>query len=338
MLARSQRLPVACARRDRGAALIEWLVAAPVVLLLGAMLLQWALLLHARHALDFALQQAVRAAVLDHGSTLSARQGLAAGLAPFWLAPSAEIAIERVRAGEAAGWLSWHRSGPPDAVFTDFAQPAVDAFGELIPGLEELPNDNLRFRDDAPGPASGLTLFEANRLRLDMDYGIPLIVPLIGPLVVRTMEMIDGCRRPRPLRLVLVLLHGPSPSPGGSAWTCAFYRAPEVVGGPPVWRLPVRLTAIDRMQSTLRAAETTVPGRLGPPSPTARVGDDAARDPHDPETVPASDTRHPADSVPSDTGPAPASAAPEPRIDDFARELNGSSRPSEEGVCDPAGG
>lgn len=68
----------------RGTAFVETLVAVPIVLLLGLGALQWALLLHARTAVEYALLEVARAGSVAQARPDAIEAGLARGLMPFW--------------------------------------------------------------------------------------------------------------------------------------------------------------------------------------------------------------------------------------------------------------
>ncbi len=253
--------------------MLEWLVAVPVVLLLGLGVLQWALIWQARHALEFAALRAAQVAATAHGEAGAVRSGLADGLGPLWGEASAQLSLLTIDEGEQAGWLAWQRIGPSPEVFADFAEPARDAFGQLIPNLQEIPNDNLRFRDGEAGSASGLTLQQANQLTLQVRYGVPLMVPLVSSLIVRVMEVIDGCAPSERLQVVVTDMDQPEADANARAWACGFYRAPGQVGGEPVWRLPLQVAASARMQSALRAAgDSSEASSEAPLPPERRIG------------------------------------------------------------------
>jgi hypothetical protein len=54
-----------------------------------------------------------------------------------------------------------------------------------------IPNDALESRSMAPGRRSGISLQQANVLRLEISYCRPLIVPFAGPLLVGTLRLLD---------------------------------------------------------------------------------------------------------------------------------------------------
>jgi hypothetical protein len=259
-----------------GTSTVEWLVAAPFVLLLGLGTLQWGLLFNARQALDYALQQATRAGAVSAASAGSIERGLAHGMLPYFggteigqpVSASLPAALAKVQGGKAAGWLNWRQLSPTRASFDDWGEPARDAMGDPVAGAIEIPNDNLRYRSRAVGTSSRQTLADANLLKLELTVGVPLAVPLVAPLAVWWMEIVDHCRAAAPRMLGAVPL--PAGSVGldqagsetGQSWRCPYYRARDDEGRA-LLRWPVRLHALMRMQS---------PARLWAHTPFATAG------------------------------------------------------------------
>jgi len=274
-------------RGPRGIAAIETLLAAPVVLLLGLSALQWALVFHGYQAVSHAALEAARAGSLDHAYAAAVERGLARGLAP-WLFGSTgpeDHAANIARAGadlargKAAGWASWRRLSPTTQSYEDWAVTARDADGNPIPGLVEIPNDNLTvssgamlpssgvsgYRDSEPiGAASAQTLADANLLKIEFTYGVPLTVPLIGRVAAWLMRAIDGCPESAvPMRLGAVDLGTPQPATERRSWACAHYAATGDDGrARPRW--PVRVSATVRMQSPARDRDAAEARREDP--------------------------------------------------------------------------
>ena len=191
-------------RRAKGAAMLEWLIAVPVMLFCALAIVQLCLLIQARQALRLGAMEAAREASVSHADPQAALRGLARGLSP-WLygASSTQDALVgplqtqiRLSLAVQAGRLKITQLSPTASSFHDWAEPARDALGRAIDGLLEIPNDALRFRstDGQPpggvgsatsgsptGLRSGQTLLQANLLRLQVDYAVPLVVPLVGP-------------------------------------------------------------------------------------------------------------------------------------------------------------
>lgn len=265
----------------RGIAAVETLIAAPIVLLLGLSVLQWGLVFHGRGAVSYAAFEAARAGSVDHASAAAIERGLARGLAP-WLygadspeehAMNVQRTAVHLALGEAAGWASWRRLAPMAESFADWAEPALDANGQPIADVQEIPNDNLSLRTGMRMPATGVagyrgaepigvsskqTLSDANLLKIEVVYGVPLTVPLIGRVAAWVMQAIDGCGAAagaavtsHALRLGTVDLGVPTPQASSRAWACAHYGAIDETGRlRPRW--PVRVSATVRMQSPAR--------------------------------------------------------------------------------------
>lgn len=275
--------------RTGGFSALETLLAVPIVLLLGLAALQWALVFHGRHAVAHAAIEAGRAGSVDHGSDEAILRGLIRGLTPWLYGASGPedhlVNLARTRAhlalGAAAGWAAWERLAPTPSSFEDWGEPARDANGDEIAGLVEIPNDNLALREGARVPASGVsgtrngepvgtasgqTLADANLLKVEFVYGVPLTVPLIGRLSAWIMTNVDGCTATPASRRVLGTVDlGVPTSTAARAWTCAHYAAVDERGNPrPRW--PVRASATIRMQSPARnaAASDTPPASTGP--------------------------------------------------------------------------
>ena len=270
--------PVGPFHGESGATMVELLLALPVVLLLGLGIAQFMLVYQAKHALDYALTQAARQGAVSHASGDSIRDGLAVGLVPYlygagdWnqLLLAEARATEHVEQGLSAGWIRLRQRAPTLESFADWAEPALDPMGDPIPGVVEIANDNLDSRrlrmqplsgiagerlSEPIGQLSGQTLADANLLRLELIYGVRLVVPVVGILLVRTLSIWNGCSAPTsPDRLGLLTLGSVDRLASASSWMCAFLTAPDGDGRPNA-RIPLRASATVRMMSTARRSE-----------------------------------------------------------------------------------
>ncbi len=314
----------------RGATAIETLVALPVLLLVALGAVQFALLYHARHALNHALVEAARAGTMAHADPRAVREGLARGLVP-WLygaADLAEYALNLARAGsavaegEARGWIVLEQVSPTSAAFDDWAEPARDVNGEVIAGLREIPNDGLAHRASRDRPASGVggvrdpgepigvasgqTLADANLLRLRLDYGVPLSVPVIGRVLAWALRTWHGCSPATVRTLGLVNLGRAGIADRGSSLACRMLSTGGAgPSGRPRW--PLRVTATLRMQSPARHAGGAVLAAAEPVGPVAPVG--AGDDRLEPYRVPGGV----GGSAPAGGQAPPAGRAPDPQ-------------------------
>lgn len=322
---RGGREPYATLRPRRGVALADALIAAPLVLWLGLSIFQWGLVFHGRYAVNHALQEAARAGSVQHADPAAIELGLARGLVPY-LYGSADVAergrnLARAEAhlvrGREEGWVRWTQLSPTPASFADWGVAAVADDGQALAGQVEIPIDSLRHRAVSAQPAggssgsrgreaigsnSGQTLADANLLRLEMMYGLPLSVPLVGRLAAWIMSRADGCggqgagdgagtagtgaggpavgetQGGGGRRLGLIDLGTPS-AESGRAWACAHYRATDEQGrAQPRW--PVQMSVVVRMQSPARHAGTAgVSGPVRTAAATAGEVDGARRPP-----------------------------------------------------------
>ena len=252
--------------RDSGSTMVEWLIAVPVLLMLGLGFFQASELLVARLALRHALSEAARAGSVSNASAQAILQGLADGLSPWLYGAdgSVEIAAVRLRSraqvalGRASGWIELRQSSPTPASFGDWGEPASDGTGRSINGrqiaFDALPTEyRLRqptsgvagFQGPAPiGRESGQTLADANLLVLELVYGVPLRIPFAGSMLLKTLRVIDGCGS----------VVGSTPGLQGAlgqSTNCRYYNALDISGQPGP-RIPVRVQVVMRMQSSAR--------------------------------------------------------------------------------------
>lgn len=337
-------------RAATGVGSIETLLALPALLLAGLATVQLALLYRAQHALNHAVFEAARAGSLAHASPERSRDGLARGLAP-WLYGAATLqehvgALARARAhvaeGEAAGWLRIEQQSPSAASFADWAEPALDAAGLPMPDLREIPNDGLVHRarrgrpngdvaglrgEEAIGAASGQTLADANLLRLRLHYGVPLVVPFAGRLIVTTLRAWNGCEQGASTRAGLLALPAASPLVSPEPRACAFYRD-DRTGAP---RVPVSASATVRMQSPARTSWATPDGAT-PSGGTTAPASGPTQEPGSPEPDPTASGPQ-GSQRPSPTPPAPRPPQASPAAGTLRPGPLLATAPADQAVC-----
>ena len=268
-------------RTQRGATAVELTIALIVVLLLGLGVLQFVFVYRDRLAVEQAAVEAARSGSTGNASTEALQRGLARGLAPmlFGADDAADLqvsearALARIIAGQADGSISLRRLNPTDAAFADWEAPALDAFGEPIDGQVEIPNDNLDVRRTRSQPASGVaghrgsepigassgvTLVDANLLRVELVYGTRLTVPIAGRALAATLRSWQGCGAGGGAGAGAGAGAGTGAGAGAAAAAdlCAHLSAE-----PP--RLPLRAVATVRMMSPARRASVGAGGGAG---------------------------------------------------------------------------
>jgi len=169
--------------RWRGAAMVEFTVVAPLITMLGLLVLQWALVTNARQQIDHATFMAARAGSSDHANLQSMQAAWVRNLVPLYGGglDSAALAQARQRAAIDSERHSRLRVlNPSRESFDDWHDSRLSARY----GRRAIPNGQLAFKPaTAPGPRSAQTLHEANLLKLWVTHGYPLQVPLAGRLV-----------------------------------------------------------------------------------------------------------------------------------------------------------
>lgn len=169
--------------RQRGQSMTEFIIVTPVMLLLVFGTIQFALIYQAKTTLNYATFEAARVGALNAARRDPIERGFARGMAPLYThkddIDSLQEGREQVMKDIRRGFVCIQRINPPDKAFKDFAIP--DEAGEI-------PNDNLKYRSPARGSNSGLTLQDANLLKLKVTYCYPLYVPIVNRTIMAALS------------------------------------------------------------------------------------------------------------------------------------------------------
>jgi hypothetical protein len=188
---------------QRGATLVEFVIASPLVLFILLVLMQYALLFHARSQLNYATFEAARAGTVANARPAAIRTAFDRAMTGYHGGgtTTAELAASRARALAEAPFTRIEILSPTRESFDDYHSPALAA--RLGASARVIPNTNLAHLDcpiDRPGcpsnpaaNASGQTLQDANLLKLRITYGIPAKkqIPLAGPFMARALAALD---------------------------------------------------------------------------------------------------------------------------------------------------
>lgn len=164
-------------RRQRGQSMTEFIIVWPVLVLLVFGTLQLILIYLAKSTLNYATFEATRAGTLNQARREEVDLGFIRGMAPMYTTHirSVNDAREKIEEEINDGNVCIERINPTSSAFDEFA----DADNQI-------PNDNLMFRD--PAVQSGTTIQEANLLKIRVTYCYELIVPIINRLIPQLME------------------------------------------------------------------------------------------------------------------------------------------------------
>ena len=270
-------------RGERGATLVELVIAGPLLLFILLVLMQYALLFHARSQLNYATFEAARAGTVANARLAAIRTAFERAMTGYHGGgtTTAELAASRAKALAEAPFTRIEIVSPTRESFDDYHSPALAA--RMGASGRVIPNSNLAHLDcpiDRPGchsnpavNASGQTLHDANLLKLRITYGIPAKkqIPLAGPFMTRALALLD-------------------PADGDA------FRAGLIADG----RIPVVAHTVMRMQSpAIESGNASSPGPgnagkpvdpgpppQGPGLPKCPVSDPACAPPTEPSPAP----------------------------------------------------
>ncbi|WP_052096982.1 TadE/TadG family type IV pilus assembly protein [Achromobacter sp. RTa] len=173
-------------RPQRGAAAIEFAVAAAVVLLLGLLAIEAAHWQGMRQMAHLALMEAARAGATAHGDPARMRAAFLQALLPRDASPLGQAGARRrqayrlARIASLAGTHPWRIEVllPDERSFRGHARPGLRVASAA--GLRAIDNDYQDLQHARqPSRPGGQTIFQANTLKLRLTY---LHQPLLPPL------------------------------------------------------------------------------------------------------------------------------------------------------------
>ncbi len=179
--------------RQAGLTMVEFALVVPFALLIVLSIIQVGLMFSAKQILNQATFMAARAGSLQNAAPDQMKEALITGLIPFYQDSTerndyvrlARARFEANREASCTGpacFVQIERLAPTAAAFADFGV-RTGAFGNR----RFIPNDNLEYRSLNPGGSSGLTLHDANTLKIKVTYAYELKVPLMKSVVGSVM-------------------------------------------------------------------------------------------------------------------------------------------------------
>ncbi len=173
-----------------GASLAEFLVAAPLVLLVGMATLQAGLIYHGKTTLNYAVFEAARTGATHNAQVAAMRDELGQRLAPV---KGGDGSLEHMALSMAKSVVDANDATTTELSILNPTPAAFDDWGLVSPVTQQriIPNAHLRHKSDEIGFASGLTIQDANLLKVRVVYGLDLRVPVVGDLIAEAMQIID---------------------------------------------------------------------------------------------------------------------------------------------------
>ena len=174
--------------KQRGASIVELLVTmlALAPLVLGA--IQAGFFFNAKSIVNNAVFEAGRAGSVENAQRAPMLTALSRNLMPLYGGGQDAASL-------AAAWTKAELDVRTISLTTlDIISPSQQAFDEY--GIEindqlQIPNEHLAHKSHDRGDGSGVSLQDANVLKIRVTYGYKLIVPVINRLIARSMLIID---------------------------------------------------------------------------------------------------------------------------------------------------
>lgn len=185
------RLPgIALMGRQSGASITEFLLAAPIVAMIGLTTAQAGLIYHGKTTLNYATFEAARTGAVNHAQVAMMREELGVRLAPV---QGGDGTMERAVQAMARSTIAVQDRlatrleviNPTPAAFDDWGINSAEVHQRVIP------NAHLRHRDHQVGSRSGLSLRDANLLKVKVTYGLDMKVPIVRDLIALAMIEVD---------------------------------------------------------------------------------------------------------------------------------------------------
>lgn len=181
---------------QRGASMTEFIIVAPVLLLIGLALLQYALLFFTKNQVNHAGFMAVRAGSMHNATAESISAAYLRHLAPLYGGGSnaEEVAQAAARAAvDMQGNFRLELINPTKASFDDFSEPELKEKHNT--DARVLPNSSLALRNPAIIKAnSGQNIFDANLLKVRITHGYRPGVPLVAKVFASGLQAADDGR------------------------------------------------------------------------------------------------------------------------------------------------
>jgi hypothetical protein len=180
-------------KNQAGATLVEFALVMPLALLLVLGIIQIGLMFTAKQLLNQAAFMAARAGSVHNAQQADMEDAMTKALLAFYQDTTitndfARLSLALVRAKQdvSQGFVHVERLSPTPEAFSDFGITSAASGGHKY-----IPNDNLEYRAHTPGGSSGLSLQDANTLKIKVTYGYELKVPLMQSVFKSIMCAFD---------------------------------------------------------------------------------------------------------------------------------------------------
>ena len=171
-------------RPSAGQSMVEFIIITPVMLLLIFGTLQFAFLYQAKTALNYATFQTAREGAVNNAHMAIMEYAFARNMAAIYThndtVDELKQARDRIRNEIADGFVRIDVLNPTADMFNSFG--VDDGSGDRF-----IPNDNLMYRPLDQDSASGVSVQDANLLKIRITYCYPMYVPYVNRVFAITL-------------------------------------------------------------------------------------------------------------------------------------------------------
>jgi hypothetical protein len=190
----SARKRATAGRTQRGASIIEFAIISPIALLFVMALIQLGLMFVAEQIVNEAAFVAARAGAVQNAQVGPMKDALAKALVPFYQDTTNTNDFGRLLSAFVNAKVDLLNPFNLDVAVLNPSSDAFDDFGLTDANNHTyIPNDNLDYRPhNVQGPKSGLSIQDANTLKIRVTYAYELKVPLMKTVFKSVMCGFDS--------------------------------------------------------------------------------------------------------------------------------------------------
>ncbi len=173
------------AQVQRGASMVEFLIATPLLLYLGMSVVQLGLIYHAKSILNYATFEAARTGAVNNAQVDTMRKELGFRMAPVFggdgsLQDGSNAIVRSVVIANDPSATSIEILNPTAASFAEHGelQDVTDNHGNRRQ-VSAIPNSHLRVRNHTEIKSDGLNIQDANLLKIRTTFGYQMRLPVL---------------------------------------------------------------------------------------------------------------------------------------------------------------
>jgi Flp pilus assembly protein TadG len=167
-------------KRQGGQAIAEYVYVFPIMLLLVFGAIQFGFIYQAKSTLNYATFVATRQGALNNGKMDQIVEGLTSGLMPLF---THDKTLDALKKAYTFANAEISDSSITQVTIVNPTPAALNAYSGDSQSNTEIPNDNLMYRRTAVSGLAGMSIQDANLLKVRVTYCLRMVVPVINRLI-----------------------------------------------------------------------------------------------------------------------------------------------------------